>query len=79
MENAHPACVRKLIEGAVNYARALDFEPHRDYRLARKIFGDIKSEDCAVEYTYGHEGKPYYISGPNESQNRSKQTTKSAA
>src|SRR5438105_135800 len=28
----HPACARKLVEGAVAYASALGFEPHRDFK-----------------------------------------------
>ncbi|HUG11574.1 MAG TPA: hypothetical protein VMM36_11195, partial [Opitutaceae bacterium] len=41
VETRPPAYVRKLVEGAVDYARRLGFEPHPDYRAAREIFGDI--------------------------------------
>ena len=67
-----PACFRKLVEGAVAYARDLGFEPHRDYAEARQIFGDQETASCTQEFEYGHEGKPLYISGPNESPARSK-------
>ncbi len=67
-----PAYLRKLVEGAVAYARDLGFEPHRDYAEARQIFGDQETDSCTQEFMYGHEGKPLYISGPFESQARAK-------
>ena len=66
-ENVDPACARKFIEGAIAYAEAFGFPPHPDYKNAFNIFGDIDSSGCAVEYTYGKDGKPFYISGPHES------------
>jgi hypothetical protein len=55
------------VEGAVHYAKELGFSPHRDYKDAKEIFGDVDSSECSVEYTYGMNGKPYYVRGPNES------------
>jgi len=72
LEKIEPACARKLIEGAVAYALDLGFKPHPDYVLARRLFGDLKSDACDVHYTYGHEGKPEYISGPYESKQKSR-------
>jgi len=66
-ENTHPSCVRKIIEGAVDYAGALGFSYHTDYKNARDIFGDIDASACPVKYEFGQEGKPVYIRGPNES------------
>jgi hypothetical protein len=66
-ENTHPSCVRKLIEGAVDYAGELGFSPHPDYRKAKAIFGDIEAGACPVKYVFGQEGMPMYIRGPNES------------
>jgi len=62
-----PACTRRLIEGAADYAERLGFQPHPDYRNAKGIFGDVDAADCRMTFTYGHEGKPFYIRGPNES------------
>ena len=47
--------------------KELGFYPHRDYKDAKGIFGDIDSNACPIMYTYGNEGKPFYIKGPNES------------
>ena len=67
-----PACLRKLVEGGVAYARDLGFEPHRDYDEARQIFGDQETASCTEHFEYGREGKPLYISGPNETPARAK-------
>jgi hypothetical protein len=70
--NVHPSCARKLIEGAVRYAEELGFSPHQDYQNAKGIFGDIDADACPTEFTYGRDGKPFYIRGPNESVSRAK-------
>ncbi len=67
LERVHPSCLRKLVEGAVQYARDLGFSPHPDYARAAQLFGDIDAAACSVRYTYGKDGQPFYISGPHES------------
>lgn len=62
-----PACVRKLVEGAVDYAQGLGFTPHNDYKKAYRIFGDIQADECNMEFEYGYEGKPMFVSGPYDS------------
>jgi hypothetical protein len=67
LEPMHPSCFRKLVEGGVAYAGELGFNPHADYVRARQIFGDVETAACPAHFEYGHEGKPFYISGPHES------------
>ena len=67
LERIHPSCLRKLVEGAVQYARDLGFPPHSDYAQAAQLFGDIDAAACPVRYTYGKDGQPFYMSGPYES------------
>lgn len=67
LEQVHPSCLRKLVEGAVEYARDLGLAPHPDYARAAKLFGSIDPAACPVRYTYGKDGKPFYVSGPYES------------
>ena len=67
LERVHPSCLRKLVEGAVRYARDLGFPPHPDYARAAQLFGDIDAAACPVRYVYGKGGQPFYVSGPNES------------
>jgi len=66
LEKIHPSCLRKLVEGAVAYARDLGFPPHADYARAATLFGSIEAAVCPVRYTYGQNGKPFYVSGPDE-------------
>lgn len=66
LQTIEPCCLRKLLDGAVSYARSLGFAPHPDYADVVKIFGDINAINCNTSYTYGRNGKPFYISGPNE-------------
>lgn len=61
-----PACFRKLVEGGVAYAHELGFDPNVDYAVAHQIFGDVQGTACPTRFEYGHEGKPFYISGPHE-------------
>ena len=67
LERIHPSCLRKLVEGAVQYARDLGFPPHSDYARAAQLFGDIDATTCPVRYTYGKDGQPFYVNGPYES------------
>lgn len=58
---------RKFVEKAVAYAKKFGFKPHRDYKKASRVFGGIKSSDCQETFTFGHEGKPFYVQGSAES------------
>jgi hypothetical protein len=63
----HPAAWgRKLVEGAMEYARRLGFAPHRDYKQAARVMGGINAKDCLEKFVFGQDGKPMFISGPNE-------------
>ncbi len=59
-----PECVRKFVEGAVEYAEDLGIAPYSDYRVARAIFGDIPAEACTEEFEFGKDGMPLFIAGP---------------
>ena len=62
-----PACARKLVEEAVAYAQSFGILPHSDYQRARTIFGDADASACTEQFTFGKDGKPFFISGPNDS------------
>jgi hypothetical protein len=55
------------IEGALAYAADLGFSPDPDYYRVKALFGDIDSSACTQEFEFGEDGKPYYVSGPNDS------------
>lgn len=62
-----PACARKLVEGAVAYARSLGLEPHPDYKKGARVFGGIDPAQCTRSFVFGLNGKPSYVQGPNDS------------
>ncbi len=64
------------MEGAVEFANELGLSPHKDYRSAKRIFGDIEKEACPRSFQFGKSGKPFYISGPKDSTLFSKQVIK---
>ncbi len=70
MEDYKPADVRKLVEGAVSYARNLGLEPHPDYHRVKAIFGDIDVGESKMEFEFGSDGKPLFINGPHDSPER---------
>ncbi len=61
-----PECARKIVDGAIAYAKEFGFVPHADYPPAGALFGDIDAGACRTEYEFGKDGKPLYISGPND-------------
>jgi hypothetical protein len=67
MRPISPACLVKVVRGAVEYAQSFDFAPHADYRHASMLLEGIDPATCPQEFTFGHEGRPLYIQGPHES------------
>jgi hypothetical protein len=62
-----PGCLVKIVQGAVAYAQSFGFAPHPDYRHAAKLLEGIDPAACQQKFTFGRDGKPLYIQGPNES------------
>ena len=62
-----PAYARKLVEEAVAFAQRFGIGPHADYHRASAIFGDIDASSCTEQFTFGKDGKPFFIPGPNDS------------
>ena len=59
---------RRLVEDAVEFAARYDFKPHPDYRTAKLVFGDIDASAGKQLVEMGRDGKPFYVSGPFESE-----------
>lgn len=64
------AAARKLVEGAVEYARSIGFSPESGYSDAKHIFGNIDPAESDREFEFGHNGKPLFVSGPYDSPGR---------
>jgi hypothetical protein len=62
-----PACLVKIVKGAVEYAQSFGFPPHPGYRHAAKLLEGIDPATCTQEFAFGRDGKPFYIQGPHES------------
>ena len=69
-ERIHPACAKKMIEGAIAYAETHGFAPHRDYRKARKVLSGLDASLCPTEFTFGEDGKPCYVRGSDDDEAR---------
>jgi hypothetical protein len=65
-----PACARKLVESAIQYAQSLGFAPHPDYKAACRVLGGISSAECTQTFTFGKDGKPFYVQGPYDTPER---------
>jgi hypothetical protein len=68
MVPVEPCCARKLLEQAVQYARSLGLAPHLDYKKAARAFGGVQAAQCAQQFTFGCNGKPFYRRGPRETE-----------
>ena len=63
---------RNLVEGAVEYAQRCGLAPHHDYRVASRIFAGIDSASPDRQFSYGKDGKPFYVSGPRDTPAKSR-------
>lgn len=70
MRRVEPSYTRKLIEDAVAYARDLGLEPHPDFKYARRLLEGIDASACTTEFTFGLDGKPFFVAGPYDSEER---------
>jgi hypothetical protein len=60
-----PSVARKLLHDAVAYAASFGLAPSEDFAEAEAIFGDIPVS--TETFPFGKDGKPFYVSGPNDS------------
>jgi hypothetical protein len=68
-----PSAGRKLVESAVAYAGRFGFAPGADYKVACRVFGGILASACEVEFSFGKDGKPFFVQGPSDSPARCEQ------
>jgi hypothetical protein len=67
MRPVSPACVAKIVLGAVEFAESFGFPPHRDFRHASRLLEGIDPAECMEEFEFGRGGRPFYVQGPFES------------
>ncbi|XZE21011.1 hypothetical protein SH449x_000903 [Pirellulaceae bacterium SH449] len=61
-----PAYVLKLLNFASRESQKIGFAPHRLTSTLLPIFHDVDEGDCPETFEFGRNGKPFYMSGPNE-------------
>ncbi len=65
---------RSVILGSLKYAESLGFEPHKDWQEAQHMIEPHRSFEN--KFTFGHNGKPYYVSGPYDDDQKIKDVMK---
>jgi hypothetical protein len=61
-----PAYARKLLRDLVAWSRALGFAPPVEYTEAERFFGDISPDNSDAVFSFGRNGKPLYVPGPED-------------
>jgi hypothetical protein len=74
-----PAKARKLIRDAMAYAEGLGLSASDDADLIEPIFGDVDANECTEEFTFGLNGKPVFVSGPNDTPAQARAITRALA
>ena len=60
-----PSVARKLLHDAVAYAASFGLPPSENFANAELIFGDTPFAE--ETFSFGKDGKPFYMAGPNDS------------
>src|SRR5208337_2598135 len=64
--DVEPARARKLIQDAAAYAAGLGLPTAKDTSAIEAIFGDVDASACTDTFTFGKNGKPFFLGGPND-------------
>ncbi len=62
-----PAFAHEMIYGAVEYAAQYDLHPHKDFEESQLLLDPPDAHPRSGEISFGEDGKPFYIAGPNDS------------
>ena len=62
--DTEPSRARKLINDVVAYATRLGLAPAKDFMVVETLFGAVDASACAETFTFGKNGKPFYVTGP---------------
>ncbi|MBC8147399.1 MAG: hypothetical protein H8E98_05385 [Bacteroidetes bacterium] len=61
-----------IIYGAIDYADEIGFAPHKDFTVSEYLLDPELITDGIDEIEFGKDGKPFYVSGPNDNVQRIK-------
>jgi len=65
VEKCEPNHAFNLIYGAIEYAEDLGFQPPKDFQITEYILADVDEVEYE-EIEFGKDGKPFYLSGPDD-------------
>jgi hypothetical protein len=72
MVSVAPEYFAKVVNDAVEYAKSFGFPPHQDYGHARMLLEGIDASACSDTFEFGKDGKPFFINGPFDSEEKIK-------
>jgi len=72
-DNSEPSRARKLIRDAVAYAAGVGLEPAAAHKVIEPIFGNADADACTETFTFGRDGKPFFVNGPKDTPARIRQ------
>ena len=58
--------IARIVQEGIIYARGLGFDPRHDYTEVAPILNGAAPETCTLHIPLGVNGKPLYVSGPND-------------
>ncbi|MGB9596685.1 MAG: hypothetical protein ACPL7B_10435 [Candidatus Poribacteria bacterium] len=54
----------QIIYGAIDYARDIGFEPHKDFKFSKYILEEPEKFEKRSDIKFGKDGKPFFVAGP---------------
>jgi hypothetical protein len=63
-KDIEPARARKLVRDAAAYAASLELPAADGTPEVEAIFGDVDVAACTETFSFGKDGKPFYVAGP---------------
>jgi hypothetical protein len=61
-----PGKARRIIIGAIEYAKRIGFKPQKDFNLSKYVLEGLPDTDHDFQLKFGREGKPFFIAGPDD-------------
>lgn len=68
LKKVSPEFAGKLVHDTIAFARSLGFEPHPEFEDASILLEGIAFSSCEETFTFGKNGKPLYMNGPNSTE-----------
>jgi hypothetical protein len=62
-----PGYARKLMRDLAAWSQSIGFAPHKDFAAVERMFGDVSADASDAVFRFGHDGKPFYMPGPDDS------------